>query len=258
MQISEAELLAATKQLDEMHHELMPKMKDAAAEYGEEMRSREAGISDLVRSSVSRRNILLGGAATFGAVLLAACGNSDDEATTTTTAANAGAATDIAVAKLSASLENLAVGTYQAGIDAATANKLGKVPPAVVTFAQTAMAQHKDHAEAWNGALRSVGQPPVTGVDLTVKNGVVDPAFAKVTDVPGLAKLALMLEDAAAATYQSGLGVLTGKDAIQTAATIAPVEMQHAAILNFILGQYPVPNAFASTDGARGVSDQIG
>jgi hypothetical protein len=41
-------------------------------------------------------------------------------------------------------------------------------------------------------------------------------------------------------------------------ATIQPVEMQHAAILNFVLGQYPVPNAFAKTDGARTLSDTIG
>ena len=37
---------------------------------------------------------------------------------------------------------------------------------------------------------------------------------------------------------------------IQTAATIAPVEAQHAAILNFVLGQYPVPDDFLPTDKA--------
>ena len=44
---------------------------------------------------------------------------------------------DLAVVALAASLENLAVQTYGAGIAAATAGKLGAVPPAVVTFAQT-------------------------------------------------------------------------------------------------------------------------
>jgi hypothetical protein len=34
--------------------------------------------------------------------------------------------------------------------------------------------------------------------------------------------------------------------------------MQHAAILNFVLGQYPVPRSFATTEGARGLSDKIG
>jgi hypothetical protein len=34
--------------------------------------------------------------------------------------------------------------------------------------------------------------------------------------------------------------------------------MQHAAILNFLLGQYPVPDAFAKTTGARSTKDKIG
>ena len=46
--------------------------------------------------------------------------------------------------------------------------------------------------------------------------------------------------------------------AIQVAASIQPVEMQHAAILNFVLGNYPVPDAFAKTDGARTPDDKIG
>jgi hypothetical protein len=33
--------------------------------------------------------------------------------------------------------------------------------------------------------------------------------------------------------------------------------MQHAAILNFVLGQYPVPDSFAKEEGARPLSDQI-
>jgi hypothetical protein len=36
------------------------------------------------------------------------------------------------------------------------------------------------------------------------------------------------------------------------------VEEQHGAILNFVLGQYPVPNSFTPTTGARPTSDQIG
>jgi hypothetical protein len=158
---------------------------------------------------------------------------------------------------LAASLENLAVATYQAGIDAATAGKLGAVPPAVVTFATTAQSHHKDHAQAWNGVLTGAGKQAVTGVDLTVKKGV-DGAFAQVKDVPGLAKLALTLEMGAAATYLAAIDGVTSKPGIATAATIQPVEMQHAAILNFLLGQYPVPDTFAQQDGARTTSDKIG
>ncbi|MFN8025494.1 MAG: ferritin-like domain-containing protein [Acidimicrobiia bacterium] len=117
--------------------------------------------------------------------------------------------------------------------------------------------QHKDHAAAWNGVLTGAGKQAVTGVDLTVKQSV-DAAFAKVTDVPGLAKLALDLEESAAATYLAAIGAVKSKAGLATAASIHPVELQHAAILHFLLGEYPVPDAFAKTTGARTTSDKIG
>ena len=164
---------------------------------------------------------------------------------------------DLAVVGLAAALENLAVGTYQAGIDAATAGKLGAVPPAIVTFAMTAQSQHKEHAAAWNAVLTGAKKRAVTGVDLTVKK-TVDSAFAQVTDVAGLAKLALALENDAAATYLAAIDVVKSPAGIKTAATIQPVELQHAAILNFVLGQYPVPDSFAKQDGARTTKDKVG
>jgi len=44
---------------------------------------------------------------------------------------------------------------------------------------------------------------------------------------------------------------------IKTAATIEPVELQHAAILSFVLGKYPVPDTFTKLDAARPLSDAI-
>ena len=105
--------------------------------------------------------------------------------------------------------------------------------------------------------LTGAGKKAVTGVDLTVKKSV-DTAFAQVKDVRGLAKLALGLENVAAATYLAAIDVVKTPAGIKTAATIQPVEMQHAAILNFVLGEYPVPDAFAKTDGARTTKDKIG
>ena len=66
---------------------------------------------------------------------------------------------DLAVVALAAGLENLAAQTYGAGITAATAGKLGTVPPAVVTFAQTVKAQHIEHAAAWNAVLAGAKGP---------------------------------------------------------------------------------------------------
>jgi len=265
MQISERELIGMTNDLDEMHHETLPKMHAAVAEWNEINAQIRSAVDKAGATLASRRKFLLGTGAVMGAVVLAACSSSSSSSSGSSGASAATPTTegpltgDLAVAALGASLENLAVATYQAGLNAATAGKLGAVPPAVATFATTAQSQHKDHAAAWNAILTSAGKSSVSGVDTTVNTGVIQPAFAKVTTIVELAQLALALETVAAATYLNGIqNALTSTGAIQTAGSIQPVEMQHVAILNFVLGTYPVPNSFASTTGARPPSDAIG
>jgi hypothetical protein len=171
---------------------------------------------------------------------------------------------------MAASLENLGVYAYNAGIAAATAGKLGTVPPAIVTFAQTAKSQHMAHAQAWNAALSAAGKAPVSATD-PVLTPTVNSAFAKVTNAAELAQLALLIENVAAQTYQKAIPALSAASSIGVAATIAPVEMQHAAILYYVLGQYPgiqgtqsnmyasgSPLAFNPTTLARPASDYTG
>jgi hypothetical protein len=79
----------------------------------------------------------------------------------------------------------------------------------------------------------------------------VNEQFATVTGVTGAAELALMLEEiAAAATYLSAIPQLTDPDVITAAGGIVCVDRQHAAVLRFVLGEYPIPDTFASTDDA--------
>jgi len=264
--ISEAELVSMTNDLEDAHHETLPSMRESLAEWSDSNDDIRAGITRLVSTPSSRRAFLFGGGAVLGGVALAGSGLGGGlaAAVTRSGARSVSSATsaqkltgDLAVVALAASLENLAVGTYQAAIDAVTQGKLTGVPDAVVTFAMTAQSQHKDHAAAWNGVLTGAGKKAVSGVDLTVKQSV-DKAFAQVKDVPGLAMLALDLENGAAATYLAAISAVKSPAGIKTAATIHPVEMQHAAVLNFLLGQYPVPDSFAKTTGARTVKDKIG
>jgi hypothetical protein len=152
---------------------------------------------------------------------------------------------------MAASLENLGVFAYNAGLQAASAGKLGTVPPAIATFAQTAMAQHKAHAQAWNSALTAAGKPAVTTTDPAL-TPTVQAKFAQVTDVTGLAELALLIENIAAQTYQNGIAVLSSSQAVAIAATIQPVEMQHSAILYYALGRYPGIQGTASNSYATG------
>lgn len=263
--ITERELNGLTADLDDAHHESLPQMRESLGDWDTESVEDDGAFVRLVRGTASRRGFLLGTGAFLGGAALVAAGGGQAMAFASTPAGRNALSPqakkltgDLAVVALAASLENLAVATYQSGIQAANAGHLGAVPPAIVTFAMTAQSQHRDHAAAWNAVLSAAKKPKVTGVDLTVKNSVIDPTFAQVTDVTGLAKLALELENTAAATYLAAIGVVKSPAGIQTAATIEPVEEQHGAILNFVLGQYPVPNSFTPTTGARPTSDQIG
>ncbi len=252
MAVSEHELTVMTNDLEQIHHDVgMPAMNAAIHDWTEKARS-------------SRRGFLIGAGAVAGGALLAACSSGSSSPTTTrASGSGSGSSTsakltgDLAVAALAASLENLAVAAYGDVLTAATAGTLGTVPPAVANFVTTVKAQHTQHAQAWNSAIVAAGHSAVTTTD-PVLTPVIVADFKKVTDVAGAAKLALQLEDVAAATYQSAISAVKATSSVQVAASIQPVEMQHAAILNFVLGKYPVPNAFSPTRSARPLTDYTG
>jgi hypothetical protein len=215
----------------------------------------------------SRRWLLrAGGVAAVGA-FLAACGDDDEGVSesgsagtsttaaagggdeTTTTEGDSGGGGDLAIAQLAASLEVLAVNTYGAALDAATSGALGAVPPAVAEFVTTAMGQHQEHLDALNGIITGAGEDEVSTPPADLEATVND-MFGQVTDVVGAAELALMLEDIAAATYLSAIPQLTSPDSITAAGSILCVDRQHAAILRFVLGEYPIPDTFFTTEQA--------
>ncbi|HEY1652328.1 MAG TPA: ferritin-like domain-containing protein [Acidimicrobiales bacterium] len=249
---SEHELHRMTDELDELHGDVgMPAMCDALE----------------TPSGTSRRSFLFGaGAAVAGGALLAvgAGGAMPALAGASTRRLSAlGAASfppkglsgDLAVAAVAASLENLAVFAYDAGLAAATAGKLGAVPPAVATFATTVKGQHQQHADAWNAVLKSHGKAAVTVTNPTL-TPTVQSDFAKVTDITGLAQLALTLETIAAQTYQVETAKLKSTAAIELSASIQPVEMQHIAILYYVLGKYPGAQTGAGTPVAFNPTSQ--
>ncbi len=205
---------------------------------------------------LTRRRFLAASTIAGVALVAAACGDDNDESpggaapeSTTTTAASAIPAGDVTTATFAAGLEVLAVSTYKAALDAATQNKLGTVPPAVAEYMTTAMVHHTEHLNAWNKVVTSAGGAQVTEPDAKLKP-VVDAEFAKVKDVAGAAKLALMLEQIAAQTYLKVIPTLKGKDAKKLAGSIQAVDQQHQSILLFALGKYPVPETFQKTEMA--------
>ena len=128
--ISEAELVSMTHDLDDAHHESLPSMRDSLTDWSESDDDIRSGITRLVSTPSSRRAFLLGGGAVLGGVALVGSGMGSGLAAAATRSAarwvSRGARrrrSSAAISRwwpLAASLENLAVGTYQAGIDAAT------------------------------------------------------------------------------------------------------------------------------------------
>jgi ferritin-like protein len=219
----------------------------------------ETTEAESLSSGFSRRRLLVGTSLAAGlAVVASACGDEDDDDSASSTGTSSSmvddaggdeAGGDVAVAELAAGIEVLAVGTYKAALDAATAGELGAVPPAVAEFVQAAMAQHEEHLAAWNKVVTGAGGTAVSTPNAQLKP-VVDAEFGKAKTIVDAAKLARTLEETAAATYLSAIPNLKSKDAIRLAASIQATDAKHVAILNFVLGEYPVPDVFAKTDKA--------
>lgn len=244
MAISERELSQMTRELDELHESTFPQVRRALDEMS-------VSLGRVMRAPSTRRSFFVGaaGAVTLGAV--AACSNGSSSAPSTSNSAEPAApgetyTGDLKVVALATALENLAVTAYGGALKKAGAGQLGMVPPAVATFVQTAMKQHADHAQAWNAVLSKAGKPTISDAPLTITQDQVNMLNAA-TSVPDVAKLALNLENVAAQTYTFATANVSDAGGIMTAATIQPVETMHAAILNFILGQYPVPDNFIGT-----------
>ena len=228
--------------------------------------------AEFLRSGMSRRRLLAGAGAVGAALVAAACGSDEDSSnsstanttggtsggtpatqgttgdTTGSTPDTAGEGSgDLGIAQLAAGLEVLAVNTYKGALDAAGSGALGDVPPAVAEFVTIAMAQHQAHLDAWNEVITGAGGEAVTEPNADLAP-VVATEFGKVKDVGGAAKLALMLEQIASATYLEALPLIKDKDAIELAGSIQIIDMQHQSILLFALGEYPVPDVFAPVD----------
>jgi len=249
MHISERELRSMTEEMNEMHNATFPQLREALADFGASVRH---------RAPASRRTFLMGGGVAVGGLALAACSSKKDSTSKpvggSSSPSGGKGGKDNAALATNASLENLAVFAYDSVLKTAPKGTFGKVPAAVAGFAMHAMAQPADHAKVFNAALVNAGGKEFTDPNPVLKQTVLD-EFGKLKDVPGVAKLALLLENTAASTYTKQMGSLTSPEALAAVATIQLVERQHAAILHFVLGEYPVPDTFVPLDLARPDTD---
>ena len=205
------------------------------------------------RAGLSRRRFLAGSGLAAGlAAVTTACRQEQagrESTTATTTAGRPISLADLAMATLRSGLEVLAINTYKALLEAADAGDLGYFPEAGRTFVRTAVDQHQAHLAVWNKVLKDAGR-----VEITLPNARLHPIYRARLDRArsflDAARLALTLEEMAAATYLAAISTLEERSAVKRAASIQAVDAKHVAILRLLLGDDPVPDTFAKEDGA--------
>lgn len=183
-----------------------------------------------VPSPERRQLFKVGGATLLGAAVLAACGSDDDTADAagdgaTTTTAGGGSA-DLALARTAASLEQLAVDTYQVGIDSGLVTTM-----AIADAAKLFQEHHQAHLDALNGAIAAAGGTEVSEANQAVYDALVKPAVEAAATEADIVQLAFDLESAAAQTYAFAGGALTVPALRSTIMTIGGIEARHAAVL---------------------------
>ena len=197
-------------------------------ERGQERRAHEGLDPDEQRAFTTERNRLVrtslrgtGAFATlgFGAALLALFDSP----------AFAQAGSDVQILQTAASLENLAVATYDIAL---TFDFIGGAAaiPVVKAFAMTTKDQHAAHAKAFNAAAKQLKGQEQTAPDPVLLD-TVNRAKATLTGPGPVIDLAITLEDTAAQTYVANTSALTDKDARKLTASIMGVESQHVAVL---------------------------
>lgn len=199
---------------------------DELVELGHEQRTYDSGILAPV-DEATRRSTLLGSMPKTG--VLAAAGIGTAMAALIASPAFADKAMDTQMLQTAASIENLAIATYDVAltldfIGGASAN------PVVKAFVQKTKEQHQQHAEAFNAAATRLGGKAQDKPD-PVLLGVVNNAKPGLTGAAQVVDLAIELEDTAAQTYVANTGAYSNKNARSVAASIMGVEAQHAAVL---------------------------
>lgn len=206
-----------------------------------------SGIDTATKAQVlgvpARRQFLkFGGGAVIGATVLAACSSSSKTGTsgnaassgssggTASSGAKSGGVDDLTLAKTAASLEALAVATYDTAISS------GKVTTAAIgDAAKLFRDHHMQHMDALNQVVKGAGGQAVTTPNAAVKAALVDPVVSDpMLDEAKIVNLAYGLEDAAAQTYVFATTALSAAKLRSTLMTIAGVEARHKAILGFV------------------------
>jgi hypothetical protein len=272
MSIDEHELGSLIEQSQDLHSDAMKVTRENLTELVEVVRQEPASdAADVATTTGTSAETVRAGFPKTG--ILAAAGLGTAFVALSASPAFAKSSPDIKTLQTAASIENLAVATYDTAltlpfIGGATANAVVKA------FVTKTKDQHVEHAQAFNAAVKQLNGKAQTKPD-PVLLGVVNNAKAGLTGPAAVVDLALELEDGAAATYVANVSALNNKNARSVTASIMGVEAQHSAILRAVkallaanapnlialppdaaalpaaAGSVGFPDAFFPTTGAR-------
>jgi hypothetical protein len=264
MDLNKDELRRELRAVDAANTAAMPRWAAALRQIvggGTKLSTDEKAALLGVPSPGRRQLFKVGGGVLMGAAVLAACGDDDDSGATGDDGGDGGSADssmDLPLARTAASLEQLAVDTYN------TAAGSGLVTTAAIGDAAMLFRDHHQaHLDALNGAITDAGGETVTTANQAVFDALVKPAIDAASTEADVVQLALDLENAAAQTYVFAAGALSVPALRSTIMTIGGIEARHAAILTVVAqaksptevfpegrGFFPGDNPLAGIEGA--------
>jgi hypothetical protein len=231
------------EQVDEQHREAMRTIEDDLGEL--HLGARSAAAHESRRRFV--RSLGVGGAVALGAVavptaMLATAasaqtsGSSSDEEELP--------AGDLAIIEFAVGLELAAEAAYTAAVDSRLFES------AQAEMARTFGRHHHEHAVAL--ATLAGRDADTVGVANSAIVGAIAPRVQTGDTANGVWEVLFGVEQGAAATYLEALGTLEATAASGPAATILPIESQHATVIGSMIGlpvdQWMPP--FQTTEGA--------
>ncbi len=141
---------------------------------------------------------------------------------------------DIRILNSALSAEHEAVAAYQVGAES------GLLKQDVLALAVQFQGQHKEHVELLASTVRKLG-----GSAAGAKASYGFPV-EKLKTQEDVLRLAAGLEKGAVSAYLGAIPILGRGDLAKAAASILGDEAMHWAVLRYVLGENPVPNAFVS------------
>lgn len=182
-------------------------------------------------TGISHREFTKGAAALGGAAMLSAVALAASKGGGLAFAQEAPFKTDVDVLNYALTLEHFEASLYQAVVGS------GKLQGMDLQYV-TLFGQHEAaHVDAVTAAVQKLGGTPVQKGSYNV------PAL---TDRDTVLNLLATVEQVGVSAYLGAAGYIQNKDILAAAASIMQVEGRHTALIRFLLGQTPVPDAFVA------------